>query len=172
MKTAKSGDMVTVRYDGFLSSGELFDSSQDTGPIEFQIGDNSVLAGFNNGIIGMRVGETREIILPPEEAYGLKKNELIETFPRSAFPEEMEIKPGLVLGIPMENDGQPQKIPAQVAAVDGEGVKLDFNHPLAGQEITYKATLDSISAGKKAPQPPMSTNTCTPSGCGGCTSCG
>ena len=147
---AKSGDVVTVRYDGFLANGELFETSQETGPLEFQIGDNSVLAGFNNGVIGMRVGESKEIVLLPEEAYGVKKPELVEIFPRSAFAPEMEIKPGIVIGMTMEKDGQEHKIPAQVVEVVADGVKLDFNHPLSGQEITYKITLDAIKPGEES----------------------
>ena len=148
MGTAKTGDIVTVRYDGFLDNGELFETSQETGSLEFQIGDNSVLAGFNKAVIGMQIGESREIVLQPEEAYGPKNPELIDIFPRSSFAPEMKIEPGQVIGITMEKDGEEHQVPAEIVEINDEGVKLDFNHPLSGQEITYKITLDAINAGE------------------------
>ncbi len=150
METAKNGDMVIVRYDGFLKDGELFESSQETGPLEFQLGDNTVLACFDKAVIGMRVGESREIVLQPEEAYGPKRPDLIDIFPRSSFAQEMEIEPGQVIGITMEKDGEEHKIPALIIEINDKGVKLDFNHPLSGQEITYKITLDAINAGSNS----------------------
>jgi FKBP-type peptidyl-prolyl cis-trans isomerase 2 len=158
MKIAKSGDMVTVRYDGFLANGELFETSQETGPLEFQIGDNTVLAGFNNGVIGMQVGESKEIILSPEEAYGPKRPELIDIFPSSSFAPEMKIEPGLIIGITMEKDGKEHKVPAEIVEINDQGVKLDFNHPLSGQEITYKITLDALEDGEQALEPSPSDN--------------
>ena len=76
MKKAEFGDIVTIIYDGVLSDGNIFDSSDDSGPLEFQIGSNSVLPGFEDAILDMTEGETRTIQLPQEEAYGPKNKKL------------------------------------------------------------------------------------------------
>ncbi len=168
MEVAKPGDLVIVRYDGLLPSGEIFETSQETGPLEFQIGDNTVLSGFNDGVVGMRVGESREIILKPEEAYGPKNPDLVEIFARSAFAPEMEIKVGMIIGMSMEKEGKDYKVPAQVMEIDDDGVKLDFNHPLSGKEITYKITLDKLTPGDAEDNSSQSLNPSSPSGSTGC----
>lgn len=68
---AKSGDTVSIHYTGLLTNGTTFDSSIPRGtPLEFKLGGGNVIAGFENGIIGMHVGEKRKLTIPPHLAYG------------------------------------------------------------------------------------------------------
>lgn len=172
MQSVKTGHVVTVTYEGFLANGDAFDSSEDSGPMRFQIGANSVMPGFDKGIMGMTVGETKEVDLAPEEAYGPRKEELIHTVSRSMWKKEQEIKPGLIVGLTIEKDGENHQVPALVTQVENDQVTVDFNHPLAGQQLIYKITLDAIEEPpEQENQAPASLNTCSPSGCEGCSSC-
>lgn len=144
MQKAKPGDLVTVIYDGILENGEIFESSQDTGPLQFRIGTASVMAGFEEAVVGMGINESKEIRLQPEEAYGLPRQDLIHTLARSSWDKNMDIKPGVVVGMTMEKDGKQHQVPAMVTAVSGDMVTIDFNHPLAGKPVVYKITLQHI----------------------------
>jgi FKBP-type peptidyl-prolyl cis-trans isomerase 2 len=144
MLKAKPGDLVTVIYEGIIENGEIFESSQDTGPLQFRIGTGSVMAGFEEAVIGMGINESKEIRLQPEEAYGLPKEELIHTIGRSTWDENADIKPGVVLGMTMEKDGKQHQVPAMVTAVAGDMVTIDYNHPLAGKQVIYKITVQNI----------------------------
>ena len=87
MRQAQYGDTVTVRYTGRLESGDVFSESQGDEPIELTIGDGHYIPGFERGVVGMEVGETKTLILPPEEAFGARHEELIVKVARSQFPE-------------------------------------------------------------------------------------
>ncbi len=143
MQCVKHNDCVTVIYEGLLQSGEVFESSDDTGPLSFQLGSNEVFPAFETAILGMAVGETKTVILQPEEAYGPKKEELIQTVDRSVFGDK-EIQAGVVVGMNMEKEGKEYQVPATITEINGQQVTVDFNHPLAGEELTYKITLQSI----------------------------
>ena len=86
MAFAKEGDTVSVHYVGRLPSGVVFDSSLERGPFEFTIGEGSVIAGFEQAVIGQEVGSTKEVEVPPELGYGEYRTDLVYTFktPRSA----------------------------------------------------------------------------------------
>jgi FKBP-type peptidyl-prolyl cis-trans isomerase SlpA len=92
----------------------------------------------------MGINESKEIRLKPEEAYGLPREDLIHTLSRSTWDKNADIKPGVVLGMTMEKDGEQHQVPAMVTAVSGDMVTIDFNHPLAGKQIFYKLTLQNI----------------------------
>lgn len=143
-KRVTTNDYVAVTYEGMLKNGEIFESSDDIGPLTFKVGSNNVMAGFEKGVLGMAENETKTIILTPEEAYGHKDSNLVHTIDRKNFKGK-EIKVGTVLGMTMSKDGQEHQIPATVIAVMNNKIKVDFNHPLAGQELTYQITLQTIS---------------------------
>ena len=143
MQRVSENDTVTIIYDGLLPSGEQFDSSQDTGPLQFQMGTGSVLPAFEQAVLGMAAQETKSITVAAKDAYGLKNEDLILTVSRQGLADQA-IAPGMILGLNMEKDGEQHKVPATVLAVGAETVTVDFNHPLAGQDITYRITLLSI----------------------------
>jgi len=160
MQHAQQNDQVTVLYNGQLATGEIFDSSDDTGPLSFTIGDQSVLPAFEQAVVGMAPGESRTITLAPEEAYGPRRDELVLDVPRDTFGQR-EITQGMVLGLTMEQEGKPVKMPATVVTVTAGTVTVDFNHPLAGQALTFTLTLQSIDQ-------PGCGGGCAPSSCKGC----
>lgn len=170
MQRAQQNDQVTLLYNGKLATGDVFDSSEDTGPLSFKVGDESVLPAFEQAVIGMAVGETKSITLSPEEAYGPRQAELVIEVPRDTFGQR-EVSRGMVLGLTMDKDGQPQQVPATVVAVAKDSVTVDFNHPLAGQTLTFTLTLQSIdqpTSGCGGGCAPQAGSGCAPSSCKGC----
>lgn len=142
---AELGDTVTVVYDGVTENGEVFDSSEASGPLTFVLGAGNVLPAFEENIIGMSSGETKEFKLPPQEAHGLSNPELIHTFNKQGLKDHEKIKIGMVLGLNLDRDGQQHQVPATVIAVDETQITVDFNHPMAGLTLTYKVTLQSAA---------------------------
>lgn len=148
MKKAANGDHVVIEYEGLLHNGEIVESSADSGPFEYEVGSGLMPSGFDNALLGMAAGEKKAVTLQPDEAFGTRDDKLLHTVNKNVFGENILPQPGMVLGMTVEKEGQKQKIPALVAAVDGEDVTIDFNHPLAGKAIIYKITLKEI---KEAP---------------------
>jgi len=135
MSKVKTGDTVTVHYTGTLESGEVFDSSKVEGrePFSFKIGEQAVIPGFENGIIGMEIGETKSINISVSEAYGERDEKLLFSAPMEKLPEGIEVGTKLQLVTPMG----PQL--AEVASIseDKTIAVIDHNHPLAGKVLNF-----------------------------------
>lgn len=145
MQQAKNGDKVRVHYHGKLTSGETFDSSSGRDPLEFEVGSGSVIKGFEEGVMGMQVGEKKTISIPVDEAYGPKSEDMLIEFPRDRFPENMNLEIGMQL---MMGNGSGQNIPVVVTEIKQDAVILDANHPLAGQDLIFDIELVEIVGGK------------------------
>ena len=145
MQQAKKGDKVKVHYHGKLTNGETFDSSAGREPLEFEIGAGSVIKGFDDGVSGMKVGEKKTNNIPVDEAYGQRSEDMLIEFPKDRFPTDMEIKEGMQL---MMSNGTGQNIPVIVAEVKDDGVILDANHPLAGEDLIFDIELVEIVGSK------------------------
>lgn len=158
MEAAKQGDLVTVLYEGMLEDGEVFESSNESGPFEFRLGLGTAMPGFEQAITGMKAGEIKKIMMNPENAYGEYKKELSHTVKRSSWDKDTVIKQGVVVGMTMEHDGQEQQVPAMVTAISGDEVTIDFNHPLAGKKVIYVITLEKING--------QGGSSCQAGGCG------
>ena len=141
MSQAQYGDTVTVHYTGRLENGEVFADSQDHEPIELTIGDGQYIPGFEKGVVGMEVGETKTVTLPPEEAFGARLEELVVKVARSHFPEHLVPSVGQEFQIRQE-DGEPLEV--TVKDLDEETVTLDANHPLAGYTLTFRIQLVAV----------------------------
>lgn len=141
---AKPGDTVRVHYTGKLDDGEVFDSSEDREPLEFTVGQGSVIPGFENAVEGMEPGEQKTETIPCEQAYGERRDELVIDVKREQLPSDLKPEVGQRLSV-VQKSGQ--SIPVVVAAVDEDNVRLDANHPLAGQDLTFTIRLVEIVAG-------------------------
>ncbi|WEK35332.1 MAG: peptidylprolyl isomerase [Candidatus Pseudobacter hemicellulosilyticus] len=150
MQQAKSGDTVKVHYHGRLTDGTTFDSSEGREPLEFQVGTGSVIAGFDNGITGMSVGEKKTIQIPVDQAYGPKDPTMLVEFPVSNFPPDLKPEVGMQLNM---TNGAGQVIPVVIAEVGTETVILDANHPLAGQDLVFDIELVEIGGGSRIIMP-------------------
>ena len=142
MSQAKDGDTVKVHYTGKLEDGSVFDSSKDRDPLEFKLGSHSVIVGFENGILGMEVGESKSITIPQEDGYGPTRDELVSTVERKVF-DKRNITPeiGKTLQVP-QPDGRQYNV--RISAVEDDSVTLDGNHPLAGKTLIFDVELIEV----------------------------
>lgn len=138
---AKKGDRVKVHYTLKDSKGEIVESSRKTQPIEFTIGEGDVIPGFEKGIIGLAITETRTVVISPEDAYGPHDEKKVFEFARKNAPGDFD--PQIGQSIKMHRpDGM-----AVVVTVVGrteKGFMMDANHPLAGKELTFDLELLEI----------------------------
>ena len=141
----KTGDTVSVHYRGTLADGTEFDSSADRDPLEFVVGSGQVIPGFDAAVVGLEPGDKVTVTIPAAEAYGEHSEEGLQNFPLSAFPSPPEAGWAVELSGP---DGQ--RVPATIVEVKEEEVVLDFNHPLAGQDLTFEIELVAIDEGTGA----------------------
>ncbi len=143
MTKVKDGDTVKVHYKGSLEDGSVFDSSEDREPLEFTLGSGQLIPGFEKAVIGMEQGESTTITIPSKEAYGEPREDLILDVPKDNLPDDIEPQIGMQLQV-NRPDGDP--IPVRVTNVGDEQVKLDANHPLAGEDLTFEIELVEIGA--------------------------
>jgi peptidylprolyl isomerase len=139
----KVGDTVRVHYKGTLNDGTLFDSSEGREPLEFQAGSGMVIKGFDDGVMGMAIGDKKTIHIPVEEAYGDLNPDMVFDFNRSEIPAEIPLVVGDTLNM---HNGQ-QTVPVIIREVTETTVKLDANHPLAGQPLNFDLELVEIIEG-------------------------
>ena len=141
MAQACEGNTVKVHYSGTLNDGTVFDKSPEDTPLEFTLGEEDVIAGFEKAVDGMEVGETKQVTLAPEDAYGPYYDEMLIEVNKEQLPEGMEPEIGtpLQIGLP---DGKSQIV--IITEIEDETIILDANHPLAGQELTFEITLKEI----------------------------
>lgn len=142
MKKIKNGLFVRVEYTGRLEDGELFDRSQEGRPIEFQMGKQVVIPGFEAALMGMAAGETKTFTLPPEQAYGHWDERRMIDYPKSQIPSGMEPENGKTL---MLNTDVGRQVRARVVNVGEDKVSFDLNHPLAGRTLVFDIRVVGIS---------------------------
>src|SRR5688500_6952461 len=97
MQQVQNGDKVKVHYHGKLRSGETFDSSEGREPLECTVGGGQVIKGFDQGVMGMGVGEKKTVEIPVQDAYGEKQQEMIIEFPKNQFPPDLKPEAGMQL---------------------------------------------------------------------------
>ncbi len=131
----KKGDKVQIEYTGTFDDGKIFDSSIGKKPLEFEVGAGQVIKGFDKALIGMKEGETKEVKLKPEDAYGERKEELLKKIPKDQLPKDKELKKGMILILSAPTG---QQFPASISEIGQTEVTLDLNHPLAGKNLNFK----------------------------------
>jgi peptidylprolyl isomerase len=141
MTEAKMGDVVRINYTGRLTDGTQFDSSTGKQPLEFTIGLGQVIKGLEAQVAGMEPGNTATVTIPCALAYGPHRAEAIQTLDRAKVPEGIEVKPGTQLRARTADGGL---LPIRVVEVDEASVKIDANHPLAGQDLVFDVELLEI----------------------------
>jgi len=135
MSQVKNDDTVKVHYTGKLESGHVFDSSVERGkPIEFTMGQGQLISGFEKGLIDMKVKEKKTINISKEEAYGEKKQELIQEVPKTQLPEDIKPKVGMNL---VSKTQSGQEIDLIITDVKKTTIIVDGNHPLAGRDLVF-----------------------------------
>jgi peptidylprolyl isomerase len=142
MSTAKKGDTVKVHYTGRLDDDTVFDTSRGKSPLAFTIGEGNLIKGFEYGLIGMQVGEKKNLVIPPEDAYGQKDEKLTTKVSRAHLPDSVQPVIGMQLQV-KQKDGSIFVV--SITGMDEETVTLDANHPLAGKTLNFDVELTDIS---------------------------
>lgn len=138
----KVNDTVKVHYTGTLKNGEVFDSSKGKEPLEFTIGAGQIIPGFENGIMGMKVDESKTINIAADDAYGARRDELVQEVPKAQLPAEINPQVGMQL---MSQGPDGQQIPLVVTEVKETSITVDANHPLAGKDLIFEVSIVSIN---------------------------
>lgn len=134
----------------------------DSGPIEYLQGHKNIIPGLETAVAGMTIGETKEVTVKAADAYGEYDKETIVNVARTSFPKDFEIK----LGHPMRiRDESGNIFSGTVTALGDENVELDLNHPLAGKDLLFKATVSDL---REASEEEITHGHVQQSGCGGC----
>ena len=138
--TVQDGLVVSMEYT-LSVDGEVLDSSKDAGPLQFLAGYDNIVPGLEREMVGMKIGESKDVLVLPEDGYGEFDEEAFMEVPRSEFPADMELEAGLELNV-SDEDGQHQL--AFVESFNDETVRLDFNHPLAGAELQFNVKVVAL----------------------------
>ena len=132
---------VTLHFSLELESGDLVDSNFGRDPATFSMGDGSLLPGFEKRLIGLSVGDKKSFVIPQEYSFGAGNPNNIQQFKRSTFSPDMELAEGLIMSFADANGGE---LPGVIKAFDDVNVTVDFNHPLAGSEITFTVEIHDV----------------------------
>ncbi len=131
--TVQDGLVVSMDYK-LTVDGEVLDSSEDAGPLQFLAGYGNIVPGLEREMAGMKIGESKDVVVAPADGYGEFDEEAFMEVPRNEFPSDLQLEEGIELNV-TDEDGQNQY--ARVENITDENVRLDFNHPLAGAELHF-----------------------------------
>lgn len=144
MSKPQDGNTVTVIYNGLLDNGEVFKTIEADEPLTFQLGSSQAPPTLEMAIKDMEVGSVTKVRVPPEEGYGPRDKELLQTLEKDSFGDKITPKPGMILSLAINKDGEEHQVPATVMEVNDDEVVVDYNHPLAGHHLTYEIKLISF----------------------------
>lgn len=144
MRPVQLFDIVSVSYTATLPSGEIVESTPEGKPLILPIGSGQILKAVEASLLGMEPGQTRTVHIQPEDAFGPYRQNLVQEVPRAVFGDRIDPRPGMILSLNMTKDGANHQVPATILASGNETVTVDYNHPLAGQVITYTVTLHAV----------------------------
>lgn len=127
------GQVVTMEYTLHVD-GEVLDSSSENGPLQFLAGYDNIIPGLEREMLGMKVGEDKNVVVAARDGYGEIDNQAFIELNRSEFPKEIPVEVGVELNM---SDKKGQQRYARIERVDNDKVRLDLNHPLAGRELHF-----------------------------------
>jgi len=133
---------VTLHFALKLDNGDVVDSTFDKQPATFKVGDGNLLPGFEQAIYGLKAGDKRSLAISPEQGFGQGNPQNVQVMPRSQF-QDMELSEGLLV---IFNDAANAELPGVVKTFDDSQVTIDFNHPLAGKQLSFEVEIIEVKA--------------------------
>jgi len=140
-KDSVQKDVVVSMEYTLQVDGEEIDSSKGQDPLQFLVGYGNIISGLEREMMGMKVGDSKDVVIQPEDAYGEYDDEAFMEVPRDQFPQDMPVEEGLELSV---RDDQGQSRYARIDIVEGDTVTLNFNHPLAGDELHFSVKVVNL----------------------------
>ncbi len=147
MEKIQKNDKVTITYTGKLENGTTFQTTTESEPLVITIGNLDVPPSLEQAIIGMSIGDKKLVKLEPDEGYGPRRKDLLQTLNRNAMSASISPQVGMILSLKVEKNGQEHPVPATVVEVNKDTVVVDYNHPLSGHNLLYDITVISIEKG-------------------------
>lgn len=138
---AKPGDTVKVHYTGTFENGTIFDSSAGGEPLRFTVGAGEMIRGFDEGVVGMQVGEEKTLHVPADQAYGSYREDLVFALDPDGIDGVENLGVGDQVRLSLQGG---QALPARVVAISADAVTVDANHRLAGEDLTFTVNLVEI----------------------------
>ena len=135
------GTRVFLNFSVSLEDGSGVDTNFGSDPVDFVVGDGSLLPGFERVIFGMSAGERHMFTVSPENAFGQPNDNNVQYLPRDQFEEDLELEIGLVFSFADASGGE---VPGMIIAFDEDEVTVDFNHPLSGRTILFDVLVHRV----------------------------
>ncbi|AUM11967.1 FKBP-type peptidyl-prolyl cis-trans isomerase [Ketobacter alkanivorans] len=135
------GKRVTLHFSVLLMDGSVVDTTKQKAPATFTVGDGNLLPGFEQSVFGLKAGDKRSIVLEAENAFGPHNPDNIQTMRRGAFSRDMALEPGLIVSFA---DKSKAELPGLIQSVTEDQVVVDFNHPLAGKDLTFQVEIINV----------------------------
>ena len=136
----QTGTSVTLHFSLALENGHIVDSNFEGNPATFSVGDGNLLPGFESSLLGLEVGDEREFLISPENAFGQHNAQNVQAVDRGNF-DESELEIGSILSF-QNGDGE---LPGVIIALEENQVMVDFNHPLSGKNIVFQVKIVEIN---------------------------
>ncbi|HAS6987575.1 TPA: FKBP-type peptidyl-prolyl cis-trans isomerase [Vibrio parahaemolyticus] len=142
MTTITNDSVVTLHFTIKMKDGSVADSTHNMGkPAKFVMGDGSLSDNFEQCLVGLQSGENKAIELKAQDAFGMPNPDHIHHMDRTKFVGESEVEVGTIMAF-SGPDGM--EIPGIITEIAGDSVTVDFNHPLAGQDVTFEVEILSV----------------------------
>lgn len=135
------GDTVKVHYSGKLGTGVLFDTSEGSDPLQFELGSGRLISGFEEAVVGMSPGESKTVNIPPEKGYGIYREDRVFKIDKKDLPEDIVPAEGMTLEV---CDSNGVMVPVQITEIEGNTITLDANHPLCELTLIFDIKLVEI----------------------------
>jgi FKBP-type peptidyl-prolyl cis-trans isomerase SlyD len=135
----KNGSEVTFHYT-LKVEGQVVDSSAGRDPLRYTHGSGHIVTGLESNLEGLEAGDKRDVVVQPEDGYGLPNPDAVQKVPRSAFSST----DGLNVGDVVNGESPQGQFQARVDAIDEDHVTLDLNHPLAGKTLDFQIEIVEV----------------------------
>ncbi len=144
--TIGPGSRVTMYFTLSMKNGIVADSTNPNEPMTFTMGDGSLIHGLEMAIMGLKPGEKQSVELDPLNAFGFSDPDNIHNLPRSEFSADLPVDPGTVISFSTPSGDE---VPGTIREVTDDNVKVDFNHPLAGQDVIFEVEIVDVQPAQK-----------------------
>ena len=138
--------MVAMNYKGTLADGTVFGQSEKDKPLEFMVGAGRMIPALEKGILGLKIGSKKKIEIKAADAYGEYNKAALQEVPRNQFPNDLELKVGQAYRVQAPQG----PITVTITSITPTTVTVDFNHPLAGKDLTFEIEVVKIRDATKA----------------------
>ncbi len=136
-----AGSIVMMHFTLTLSDGTVAETSRDGEPLQFQMGDGSIVIGLERALYGLQVGATQTILVDPQDAFGFPDPVNVHAMSSHDFADDMLLEPGVIISFTTP-DGE--ELPGTVVEADDEQVMVDFNHPLCGHTVEFDVEILAV----------------------------